>query len=158
MNCPFCKSKDTKVLDSRLIKNGSSTRRRRSCVSCKRRFTTYETIELTMPKIYKKDGRREDFSREKLYGGLEKACQKLPVSSKQIENIIDRIEKSLIELNKDEIRSRIIGNHIMKHLRDLHPVAYIRFASVYKNYDDIEQFFNYLKEDTDNLFFEGPTQ
>ncbi len=158
MNCPFCKGKDTKVLDSRLNKAGFSIRRRRSCPSCNRRFTTYESVELSMPKVFKKDGRREDFNQSKLVRSLEKACQKLPISPKRIENIIDSVEKSLIELNKDEIRSRVIGNLIMKHLRDLHPVAYIRFASVYKNYEDIEEFFNYLKEDTDNLFFDEHLQ
>ncbi len=158
MNCPFCLFKDSKVLDSRLIKSGASIRRRRVCHSCERRFTTYETIELSMPKIFKKDGRREDYNRDKIFGGLEKACQKLPVSPKQIENIVEKIEKKILELNKSEIRSRLIGNFMMIHLKDLHPVAYIRFASVYTSYEDIEEFFNYLKEDQKHLFFKDQIQ
>ncbi|MCB9091688.1 MAG: transcriptional repressor NrdR [Halobacteriovoraceae bacterium] len=145
MNCPFCHHKNTKVLDSRLLKKGTSIRRRRECSSCERRFTTYESIEISLPRICKNDGRREDFNREKIYSGIEKACQKLPVSPEQINQIIDSVEKRLMEFNQSEIKSRVIGNLVIMHLRHLNPVAFVRFASVYKSFENIDDFFQNLK-------------
>ncbi len=147
MKCPFCEHKDTKVLDSRLIKQGSSIRRRRQCLSeeCERRFTTYETIEVSLPRILKKDGRREEYNRAKLLSGLEKACQKLPVSPEQINNIIDSVEKKLVELNLTEVSASLIGSIVIMHLKHLNPVAFVRFASVYKEFENIDDFVKDLK-------------
>ena len=147
MKCPFCEHKDTKVLDSRLIKQGASIRRRRQCLSeeCERRFTTYETIEVSLPRILKKDGRREEYNRAKLLSGLEKACQKLPVSPEQINNIIDSVEKKLVELNLSEVSASLIGSIVIMHLKHLNPVAFVRFASVYKEFENIDDFVKDLK-------------
>ncbi len=147
MNCPFCFEKETKVLDSRLIKQGSSVRRRRKCLSCEKRFTTYEQIELEMPRICKSDGRREDYHRDKIRSGIEKSCQKLPISNQQIQRILDTIERELQDKNSSEIKSREIGEIVMKHLKHLNATAYVRFASVYKTFKDIDQFFEDLKMD-----------
>lgn len=164
MNCPFCFKEDTKVLDSRLLKEGLSIRRRRKCSSCEKRFTTYESIEISMPRVCKSDGRREEFNRAKLQSGIEKACQKLRVSPAQIERALDLIEKSIMESHTSEIKTREIGNLVMKHLKHLNPVAYVRFASVYKNFHDVDEFFQNLKLDdlkdrqenlTDNEFKNG---
>ena len=148
MNCPFCTHKNTKVLDSRLTKKGFSTRRRRLCISCDARFTTYESIEIMIPRIHKKDGRREDFNKEKLRKGIEMACQKLQVSPQQIEEIVAKVQEKLSTLNVPEVGSIYIGNIVMSMLKEVHPVAYVRFASVYKSFDDIDEFFNNLKKDT----------
>jgi transcriptional repressor NrdR len=146
MKCPFCKSIDTKVLDTRMLNHGYSIRRRRSCNRCEKRYTTYETIEVSMPAVYKKDGRREEYNRDKLYRGLEKACQKLPIPSGQIERIIEHIEKNLIEHGSKEISAKEIGGMAMEHLKHLHPVAYVRFASVYKDFHDLDEFYKELKD------------
>ena len=145
MNCPFCKHKNTRVLDSRLIKEGYSIRRRRSCSECERRFTTYEHVEVSLPRIFKKDGRREDYKREKIYSGIEKACQKLPVSPDQIDAIINSIEKKLMELNQQGVSARHLGNLVMMHLKYLDPVAFVRFASVYQTFGNIDEFVENLK-------------
>lgn len=147
MDCPFCKNQNTKVLDSRTLKQGQSIRRRRKCIGCDRRFTTYETLEISMPKVYKNDGRREDYNREKIFRGIEKSCQKLPVSPDQIDRIIDHVERSILENNPNEVKSKEIGHVVMMHLKHLNPVAFIRFASVYKSFHDIEEFIQDLRRD-----------
>lgn len=146
MNCPFCTAADTKVIDSRLMVDGFSVKRRRKCEHCEKRFNTYEKIELSMPMVVKSDGRREDYRREKIMSGVEKACQKRPISRVQIERIIDNIERSILELNDKEITSYDIGQFVTNYLRNLDPVAYVRFASVYKQFQDVEEFVKDLKD------------
>jgi transcriptional repressor NrdR len=151
MICPFCQANDTKVVDSRLLKEGLSVRRRRKCESCTRRFTTYETIEIQMPIVVKLDGRRERYNKDKILDGLEKACQKTPVSTEQIERVVDNIAKSILEVSDKEINSKQIGNLVMQYLRNLDPVAYIRFASVYRKFHDVDEFVNELQHEEDNF-------
>lgn len=146
MKCPFCHAQDTKVLDSRALEEGLSIRRRRKCESCERRFTTYESIEITMPLVIKnKDNRREQYNREKMASGIKKACQKLPISTDQINRMIDNIEKTIFEISEKEISSKEIGNIVMAHLKNLDPVAFVRFASVYCDFSNIEEFFRDLQ-------------
>jgi len=153
MKCPFCNNNETKVIDSRLLKEGFSVRRRRKCESepCQRRFTTYESIEIQMPAVVKLDGRREPYKREKILLGLEKACQKRPISTDQIERVLDNIEKQILEITTKEISSKEIGNLVMMYLRNLDPVAYIRFASVYRKFQDVDEFVNDIKDDEVNF-------
>ena len=151
MRCPFCDSNDTKVVDSRLLKEGFSIRRRRRCDQCTKRFTTYETIEISMPVVVKMDGRREPYRREKIKGGLEKACQKRPISTDQLERLIENLEKNILEINEKEISSLDIGKLIMMYLRNLDPVAYIRFASVYRKFQDVDEFVNNIKDEENNF-------
>ncbi len=153
MKCPFCNNSETKVIDSRLLKEGFSVRRRRKCEdeTCTRRFTTYESIELQMPSVVKLDGRREPYRREKIFLGFEKACQKRPISTDQIERVLDNIEKQILDMASKEIRSKEIGNLVMMYLRNLDPVAYIRFASVYRKFQDVEEFVNDIKDDEINF-------
>lgn len=151
MRCPFCDSNETKVVDSRLLKEGFSIRRRRRCEQCTKRFTTYETIEISMPVVVKMDGRREPYRREKIKGGLEKACQKRPISTDQLERIVENLEKNILEINEKEISSLDIGKLIMMYLRNLDPVAYIRFASVYRKFQDVEEFVNNIKDEETNF-------
>ena len=146
MNCPFCKAKETKVIDSRILDEGQKVRRRRKCEQCGQRFTTYEMIELAMPMILKNDGRREAFNREKLLSGVKKACQKRPISTDQIEYIIDEIEREIFELGPKEVSTNEIGKRLMGRLRLLDPVAYVRFASVYRTFTDVDEFVNELKD------------
>ncbi len=153
MKCPFCQKSETKVIDSRLLKEGLSVRRRRKCESsdCEKRFTTYETIEINMPNIVKIDGRRESYLRSKIQGGIEKACQKRPISTDQIERIINNIEKDILDLSLKEITTLDIGKIVMMYLRNLDPVAYIRFASVYRKFQDVEEFVKEIKHDEKNF-------
>jgi len=139
MRCSFCVHEETRVLDKRENEDLSVTRRRRECLSCKKRFTTYERVEVDL-RIIKKDGRRESYSREKLRSGILKACEKRPVSLDVIDKAIDRIEVTLKSLNSSEVESRSVGNLVMKELKKLDKVAYIRFASVYKEFDDPQSF------------------
>ena len=157
MRCPFCNFKDTKVLDSRLLQEGLSVRRRRRCLECDRRFTTYEKIEVSMPMVIKNDGRREPYFREKLFSGIEKASQKRPVSTEQLEHILNNIERDIQEKNTKEVPTAEIGKKVMMYLRHLDPVAYVRFASVYSNFQDIEEFVNKLQdqEKKHSSFFHG---
>ena len=145
MKCPFCDHLDDKVVDSRLAREGQLIRRRRECLSCKRRYTTYERIEETQPVVVKKDGRRELFDRQKILAGLKKACEKRPIKTDDIEAVTDRIEKRVQEKGETEVPSRTIGEEIMRELRDLDQVAYVRFASVYRDFKDIDQFMNELR-------------
>ena len=145
MKCPFCDDLEDKVVDSRMAKEGEMIRRRRECLSCKRRYTTYERIEESLPMVVKKDGRREPFDRTKILNGLKKACEKRPISVATIEAVTDRIEKRIQEMGETEIPSREVGEQIMKELHNLDQVAYVRFASVYREFKDIDQFMDELK-------------
>ncbi len=145
MKCPFCDDVEDKVVDSRMAKEGEVIRRRRECLSCKRRYTTYERVEETMPVVVKKDGRREPFDRTKIVSGLKKACEKRPISTATIEAVTDRIEKRIQELGETEIDSTAIGEEVMRELSQLDQVAYVRFASVYREFKDIDQFMDEIK-------------
>lgn len=146
MKCPFCGNDNNKVIDKRETEDLAATRRRRECLKCKKRFTTYERIENIDIFIIKKDGRREHFSSEKLKKGILKACEKRPVSMEDIETSVTSIEAELKAKNKKEIDSKIIGELIMKKLKKLDKVAYIRFASVYRDFQDISEFSQELKK------------
>ncbi len=149
MRCPFCQDPENKVIDSRESQEGSVIRRRRECLSCARRFTTYERVEELLPLIVKKDGRREAYDREKLLSGLKKACEKRPVSMEQVEHIADEVERKLQEMGEKEIPSSKLGEALMKHLQALDEVAYVRFASVYRSFRDIAEFMSELNEPID---------
>ncbi|MDA8227115.1 MAG: transcriptional regulator NrdR [Desulfitobacterium hafniense] len=144
MRCPFCTNEDTKVLDSRQVEEGSVIRRRRECDACCRRFTTFEKYEDIPLSVVKKDGRREEFSRQKLMVGLFKACEKRPVSAEQIEEIAYDIEKSLRNRHEREVSTEAIGEAVMECLFKLDEIAYIRFASVYRQFTDIQRFMQEL--------------
>ena len=145
MKCPFCGELDNKVIDSRVSKDGSVIRRRRECIDCTRRFTTYEHIEEIPIMIIKKDGRREIFSREKVRSGMQRACQKLDISMNVIEDFIDELERDLRETGEKEIASRIVGEKVMSQLHSLNDIAYVRFASVYREFKDVNDFIAELK-------------
>jgi len=145
MKCPFCKEINNKVIDSRLSKDGEATRRRRECIACRRRFTTYEHIEQAPLMIVKKDGRREAFSGEKIRVGIKKACEKREISMNMIDGFIDDLEHDLREIGEKEVPAAIIGEKIMAGLHDLDPVAYVRFASVYREFKDVNDFVSELK-------------
>jgi len=146
MKCPFCTEIDNKVIDSRLSKDGNVIRRRRECIICSRRFTTYEHIEEIPVMIVKKDGRREVFSREKVRSGLQKACQKRDVSMNVIDEFLDELERDLREAGEKEISSNKIGEKIMAKLHEIDDVAYVRFASVYREFKDVNDFVSELKK------------
>jgi len=140
MRCPYCGSTNTVVVDSRFVEADNSIRRRRLCSLCKRRFTTYERIDTVKVTVIKKDGTREPFDRSKIVNGISKACEKRPISRERIDAIADKIEAKLMAQNKKEVTSREIGELVMRELYKLDPVAYIRFASVYKNFDSPDEF------------------
>lgn len=140
MKCPFCGSVENKVIDSRLSQGDEVTRRRRECEACARRFTTYERVELLLPMVVKKDGRRESYDRLKVMAGLRRACEKRPVSTDQLESLLNRMERDLVEAGDKEIDAAKIGEFVMRELRDLDQVAYVRFASVYRSFKDIHEF------------------
>jgi transcriptional repressor NrdR len=144
MRCPFCDHPEDKVVDSREAQDGRATRRRRECLACGRRFTTYERIDEILPQIVKKDGRRETYDRDKIVKGLEIACQKRPVSREQIEALVASVERQLQEVGDREVRSSVIGETVMARLKDLDPVAYVRFASVYREFRDVKDFVSEL--------------
>jgi transcriptional repressor NrdR len=146
MKCPFCHETDNRVIDSRLSKDSNMIRRRRECSKCNRRFTTYERVEEMMPLVVKKDGRREGYDRMKIINGLKRACEKRPVSINTIESIADRIERSLQERGEKEIPSSVIGEATMRELHHTDEVAYVRFASVYRSFKDINEFMAELEE------------
>jgi len=145
VKCPFCDEVEDKVVDSRMAKEGGVIRRRRECLGCKRRYTTYERVEEILPVVVKKDGRREPFDRGKILSGLKKACEKRPISTATIEAVTDRIEKRIQEMGETEIPSTAIGEEVMSELHQLDQVAYVRFASVYREFKDIDQFMDELK-------------
>jgi transcriptional repressor NrdR len=140
MHCPFCGAFDTKVIDSRLVSEGNHVRRRRECITCEDRFTTYESAELVMPRIIKQDGIREPFNEDKLMAGLTKALEKRPVSIEKVEEAISRIKAKLRSTGEREIQSRDVGELVMKELRGLDEVAFVRFASVYRSFKDLDEF------------------
>ena len=145
MKCPYCGHFDNRVVDSRLNKEYTITRRRRLCESCERRFTTYERLEVTMPMLVKKDGRRENWDRLKVVEGLKKACEKRPVSMGQIEEFVDQVERELQDMGEREIPITVIGEKVMEGLRQIDDVAYVRFASVYRQFKDLNEFMDELK-------------
>ncbi len=140
MYCPFCEADDTKVIDSRLVADGDSVRRRRECQTCGERFTTFETAELVMPRLVKSDGSREPFNEEKLRSGIQKALEKRPVSIESIENALSRITHRLRATGERELPSRLVGEEVMTELRNLDGIAYVRFASVYRDFQDVSEF------------------
>ena len=146
MKCPYCGFADSKVVDSRPDKGGAAIRRRRECESCSKRFTTHERIEEILPLVLKKDGRREPFDRMKVIAGIQKACEKRPVSIETIERMIDRLETRLQEGSERELSTTIIGEWIMNELHDIDEVAYVRFASVYRSFKDINEFMSELQD------------
>lgn len=156
MYCPFCNTSDTKVIDSRLIRDGNQIRRRRECPTCQERFTTYETAELSLPRIIKRDGRRAVFSEEKLRAGVLRALEKRPVSVEQIETAIARILRKVMTCGEREIPSLQLGEWVMEELHQLDQVAYVRFASVYRCFQDIQEFQEVIKnlsrDKTDKTF------
>lgn len=146
MKCPFCAELENKVIDSRLSNQGAVIRRRRECLECTRRFTTYERVEEILPMVVKKDGRRESYDRAKVLSGLQLACQKRPVSAEQLEGVADGIERRLQETGEKEVPSTMIGEAVMRELAKLDEVAYVRFASVYRSFKDLGEFMSELKE------------
>ncbi|MDR1797950.1 MAG: transcriptional regulator NrdR [Clostridiales Family XIII bacterium] len=154
MKCPYCDNSDTKVVDSRPTDEGQTIRRRRECEQCGRRFTTYEKIEEIPLIVVKKDGSRQSFDRGKVMNGIIKACEKRPVPMADIEKIVDDIEKGLSNLMLKEMDSSIIGEYVMEHLRELDDVAYVRFASVYRQFTDAESF----REEVEKLLDHGKTK
>lgn len=146
MKCPFCSHPDSKVVDSRPDKGGSTIRRRRECEGCAKRFTTHERIEEMLPMVCKKDGRREPFDRMKIVSGITKACEKRPISIDEIERLVDRLESKMQESSEREISTTAIGEWLMKELHGMDEVAYVRFASVYRSFRDIGEFMQELQE------------
>jgi len=140
MHCPFCGTQDTKVIDSRLVADGASVRRRRECNHCKERFTTFETAELVMPRVIKTDGSREPFNEDKLRNGLLRALEKRPVSLEIMEQAINKIKSSIRATGEREISSNLVGSLVMENLKQIDKVAYVRFASVYRSFEDIREF------------------
>jgi len=150
MRCPYCFNEDTQVIDSRETEDQSAVRRRRECSKCEKRFTTYERIELLDLMVIKKDGSRQVFDRSKIIAGMRRACEKRPIPTEKIDRAVDEIEKELRSQPSNEVQSKAIGDLVMKKLREIDPVAYIRFASVYKSFKNLEAFeaeLDKLKED-----------
>jgi len=145
MRCPFCRTNNDRVIDSRTSGDATLIRRRRQCLECLRRFTTYERIEESRLRVVKKDGARVPFDRRKILAGLLKACEKRPISMDQLEEVCQRIEQKLSETFDREVSSQFIGNLVMQELRELDPVAYVRFASVYREFKDVDQFLSELR-------------
>lgn len=146
MRCPYCKNVEDKVIDSRMSGEGASIRRRRECLGCGKRFTTYEYIEKAMMMVVKRDGTRKAFDREKIRAGIIKACEKRPISAEKIEEIVDEIEREIQKKSDKEIKSTLIGNLVMEKLYSLDEVAYVRFASVYRRFKDVSHFMKELKK------------
>ncbi|MFQ5477355.1 MAG: transcriptional regulator NrdR [Candidatus Binatia bacterium] len=145
MKCPFCQHPDSKVVDSRDSGDGEAIRRRRQCEDCGRRFTTYERVDVVMPLVVKKGGRREPWDRAKVLAGLYRACEKRPVSADAIENTAGRVERGVQECGHREVPSSVVGESVMSMLKELDDVAYVRFASVYKSFRDIDEFMSALE-------------
>jgi transcriptional repressor NrdR len=151
MHCPFCNAIDTKVIDSRLVAEGNQVRRRRECITCEERFTTFETAELVMPRLIKQNGNREPFNEDKLYSGILKALEKRPVSMELVENSISHIKHELRATGEREVPSKMVGEMVMNELKKLDEVAYVRFASVYRSFKDLNEF----REEIDRISQEG---
>jgi transcriptional repressor NrdR len=146
LKCPFCTNGENKVIDSRISKEGNAIRRRRECIACNKRFTTYEYVEDVLPMVVKKDGRREAFDRGKILAGIKKACEKRPISVDIIDDIVNSIEHACQDMQLKEIPTSVVGEQVMEALNDLDGVAYVRFASVYKDFKDPNEFLNQLKD------------
>ena len=146
MKCPFCDHAENKVIDSRISKDGKAIRRRRECLGCIKRFTTYEFVEDILPMVVKKDGRRETFDRTKIRNGVMKACEKRPISMESMEKIVENVEQACQEFQGEEIPSTVIGEKVMNELKALDGVAYVRFASVYRQFRDVGEFMTELKD------------
>lgn len=146
MKCPFCGEINNKVIDSRLGKDGRMIRRRRECLNCKKRFTTYEKVEAVLPMVVKKDGRREPFNNEKIRAGIQKACQKRPISINKIDDFVDSLAQQFQESGNREINSSEIGERVIERLKSWDDVAYVRFSSVYRQFKDINEFMTELKD------------
>lgn len=151
MRCPKCLQQDTKVIDSRNLHEGDNVRRRRKCEACEYRFTTYEKTEISLPSVLKRDGRTEDFNRQKIFSGLSKACQKRPITTREIEEIIDNLEAFMAQSGLNDFPSENIGHFIMETLNERDQAAYVRFASFYWNYDTVQSFINDLSKKTSEL-------
>jgi transcriptional repressor NrdR len=146
VKCPFCAQSENMVIDSRISKDGNAIRRRRECLGCGKRFTTYEFVEEVLPIVVKKDGRRESFDRTKIRAGIKKACEKRPISTDSIETLVDNVERACQEFQDKEIPSSAIGEKVMRELQTLDGVAYVRFASVYRQFRDVSDFVDELKD------------
>ena len=146
MNCPFCAHPKDKVVDSREANSGEAIRRRRECLECGKRFTSYERIDEIPYLVIKKDGRREAFDRNKLTAGLHTACEKRPVAAKAIEAVVDEIESMVHDSPEREVEARVVGERVMERLRELDKVAYVRFASVYRRFEDVQEFMSELRD------------
>jgi len=146
MKCPFCGHTENKVIDSRISKDGKAVRRRRECLGCAKRFTTYEYVEDILPMVVKKDGRREQFDRQKILTGIKKACEKRPISMESIDKLVENVEQACQEMQTEEISSTLIGEKIMIELKAFDGVAYVRFASVYRQFRDVGEFMSELKD------------
>lgn len=144
MRCPYCGTLENRVIDSRLSQAGEVTRRRRECEHCGRRYTTYERVEQTLPLIVKNDGRRQPYDRDKLHAGLRRACVKRPVSAEALERLLHQVERWLVDTGEQEVTSARLGEHVLHELRGLDPVAYVRFASVYRDFQDVGEFLEEL--------------
>ena len=155
MKCPFCSETESRVADSRLSRDKETIRRRRQCLHCGRRFTTSERVESAMPMVVKRDGRREPFDRIKIMNGLRKACEKRPISIDHLERIVNRIEQGIQEAGEREVKSTLIGQKVIDELRGLDGVAYVRFASVYRQFRDINEFMDELTQLLGNRTTEG---
>ncbi len=146
MRCPFCGTDDTQVVDSRVNDEGNSIRRRRRCSKCDKRFTTYESVELTLPQVVKQNGKREDFSRNKIHQSLSRALHKRPVPVEYIEQAIERIIQKVLAYGEKEITARELGENVMHELKKMDKVAYIRFASVYRSFSDVDDFHDVIRD------------
>ena len=146
MKCPYCENTESKVIDSRPVDDGNSIRRRRECLSCTRRFTTYEQIESVPLVVIKKDGKRQVYNRQKIFSGILRACEKTPVTVAQIESVVQDIEAELFNSMDSEIPASTIGNLVMERLKKLNPIAYVRFASVYREFKDVSTFMEELND------------
>jgi transcriptional repressor NrdR len=145
MRCPYCGHLEDRVVDSRDAQEGLATRRRRECIGCARRYTTYERVEDVVPQVVKKDGRREAFDRRKIVEGLLRACQKRPISREQIDDLVSSVERRVQEFGEREVASHVLGEAVMERLRELDQVAYVRFASVYRAFEDVGEFMSELE-------------
>ena len=150
MKCPYCGAEDTRVIDSRPADDGASIRRRRHCDECEKRFTTYEKVETIPVMIVKKDLTREEYNRAKIEAGIIRSCHKLPISAEQISDLVDDIEKEIFSMDAKEIESKVIGGILIEKLKELDPVAYVRFASIYKEFKDVNTFMEEIKTFLDN--------
>ena len=146
MKCPFCANGENRVIDSRISKDGGAIRRRRECMDCGKRFTTYEFVEEVLPVVVKKDTRREPFDRTKIISGVKRACEKRPISTDAIESLVDRVEQACQEYQGQEISSSVVGEKVMHELQNIDGVAYVRFASVYREFRDVTDFMEELKD------------